>query len=694
MAAVDTLLSSPFYEFVKPTLYTRVVFGGVTEWIEKPLLHCDSITRVTGGTGQISAAQLTWHYGDFVNTATLLAGGVGDFANNNDWDPGDFAVDQDGYVYPVTNMQQFVKIVVPLQKSDISWGGETAPTSYTWYGIVTDIVDLQGGEYPDGRRYGDQKITVSGVEWLMTRYFIRESRVDGIADEVPRGIAFNDYRNDPISKAGYKRANKSKTSVTFAPDVDDADEWTGADIAEYLENQLFLSAAFGNLQFRFDNASLLTWFKPTIETHGKSVWEILAELASPRRGLTWTATLDETVPESPTIVVRFATLTGIPVALSGGATLPANDRLLDDVSSQSDITADCVVITSSQQAYEQVIAEGERIWVTATFALDGLGGASGTLPYTQEDWASSIETAYKNGLTLTGDKSDINETNDLYRSTKLEHVFTRFRVTDAGLLNGSVFGTTAQWVPGLRFARHLPSKNGYTGDYDKPLVICPVGSKYVHVTDLPRKNEKKHINGYTFSSSIDVHDHQLGFSIVPSGVPHLQADGQIVNNTDVKAELDYTDFLVTASIIANEHVTQVYPSIAETPRSEVTARLVIRVPNARWDYAIANTVYGIADNGDSLLTWPGGTTYRDDRQLLARIAKTAWQWYGRDRKSIQCAYKQILGFFEPGRFVVQHNGEDVNAIISSASWDFVQGTTSFATEFIQPQIVDWFETSQ
>lgn len=143
------------------------------------------------------------------------------------------------------------------------------------------------------------------------------------------------------------------------------------------------------------------------------------------------------------------------------------------------------------------------------------------------------------------------------------------------------------------------------------------------------------------------------------------------------AGVDWANIRVTICAELNEHV-EAIESLGETPGSNIPlGKLVIEVPDARFDYVVPFTVVELK-NGEAIQTLTGGAV-RDDRKRLRSIAKCAAEWYGRNRQTLDLTYKQVRGLFDIGQLITSvganYSLTDINTVITSITYQLDSTST-------------------
>ena len=145
------------------------------------------------------------------------------------------------------------------------------------------------------------------------------------------------------------------------------------------------------------------------------------------------------------------------------------------------------------------------------------------------------------------------------------------------------------------------------------------------------------------------------------------------DDPETNGGLNFTDFQLTLSFEAQGYVTEtVEIDRADAPRTRQKRELFIKLPDARLDYVVPNTVVAI-ENGERVYSESGGYV-RDDRPRMKAIAKAAAQWYGTERQTLGLRFKQIRDIVRVGDLIVDvgetYNRQGVKTAVTAVGYDF------------------------
>lgn len=305
------------------------------------------------------------------------------------------------------------------------------------------------------------------------------------------------------------------------------------------------------------------------------------------------------------------------------------------------------------------------------------------------------------------------------------------------------FNQAVPWEPLLRLERQtrLLPRVDYSAEspsikYElnaqelmRPLVFFWDNSKskwhrYHDAGSYAAADELRGKGGQDISVGLRMHEHQLGFDLVPSdGVPHRLdrtgiydgAHGAEVSHVK-KGIFDANDYLLltlTASTGAPLRIT--YPQEPDSYKFDQRVPLLINLgERARLDWVVGGTAYDVTEDNTKLKKCRY-TVLRDDRESMYALARAAWTWYSTVRRALQYSIREIVDYSSHtigtliksvifrdsdtdtvvtwGRLdgvpLARLDGiplgtgelEPVNTVISSVHIDWDRGTTSIATQF-------------
>lgn len=672
--------------YVSDTLATLA--GG--EWVHQPHLYCLTLTR--GVSPTIDQATLLWHFGTMRRES-------------------DVAVDAGlAYVAPLEIAGKYIRI-------------EADDYDLRWFGYVLTEEMSRGPEESDGLEdvriaYGTQQFGVVGLEWFLGRETIHESIVYHPSDgtqTLQRAIGFNTGMGDGRSLTYEARANRDSASTIFASDPTTAEEWTAEEEVLYLlENHgpRNIDGDPSPAAFWLPDASepFLSWYKPTVQMEGHSVWQVLNDIIDRRRSLIWWLEVVDLGAEME-IWVRVTSMEPSDVSLPDSATLP--EALSQITLTLNDPEERPLVRKNLSRKYDRVICRGARRRAVFTVSI-----AAGNL---EPSWRSTDETAYRTALGTDA------VANDHYReANRFERVYQCFQIppdwdgtsndgsgtpggtayacptVPAGSL--SIIGAEPMAMPGLRLLPIMPIKVGYDyadaavptardpddiyPEYQRPFAFIDIDSgdwRFTH--DLGNLSETG--GGNLTSYHLRVLNGTPGLQVTPGGkLPHVIASGHFDPNTDgasnVTPELAYDDLRCTVCGEWDSYCEGMYP--ANDPTNAPVQTLYISIGDrARLDWLAQDTVYDI-ENG-TLKTVADGGPLRDDRNLCLQIAQIAYQWYGQERAELTFETLKSSLDVEIGDLITTVGTgaalQTVNATVTQLTYDFHSGRVSVNAGFAE-----------
>jgi hypothetical protein len=266
-------------------------------------------------------------------------------------------------------------------------------------------------------------------------------------------------------------------------------------------------------------------------------------------------------------------------------------------------------------------------------------------------------------------------------------------------------------------------------DFLRPLAFLPIydrSNQLVAWSDATKAkvsdafDELRQRGGLDVDCSLQMHDHQMGLSLIPHGVSHQIERNSLWDGTDPtigtshinKGQTNYQKAYFTLYAQAPHRVRVIWPETPEDYIGDLRSTLVIRLGDAaRVDVLTEGTVLDV-DEQRALQTVKSRKAIRDDRPLMLAVARTAWLWYGRQRKALELQFKRIIGQFALGQLVtrlttgrpvvlVAGNGAEVigagaenvqvgdlaaeyiNSVVSSLVYECERGTTDIRTDYLE-----------
>lgn len=672
--AADRVNTSPAI-----TVYTKSSLTVATSWTEQPYLYCDRVTRRVNG---IDEAILRYHAGD--NVRQIGATTMGAAAD----------LDLRG---------KFVKVTF----EDSTLG------DFVWTGYIVD-------EATRRENNSDQMLRAVGLEYFLDRNQIIRSYVYN-GKQIGRTVPFN----DASGAGGFAVKSRGNRSVSvgsagvyeFSQSDSQRAEWTAKNIVEYLVKHFHPVTEIGATTpcaWASSLGSYLNDYIVSFDPAGKTVFEILNQLLSPRRSLCWWVEYSEVSGTQGTATINVTSLNQSSVSLpGGGGTLPANGTQFTlDYDGDPTVLPGHSITTVDRGNYKAIRAQGARI--TSTFTA-GVGDAF------TPDWTNAIELEYGAGASYTEGYSTLTDEekqqrNDAFRrDERFERVYCTYR------LPSNWDGKSAtQWVmPAALIGGTYSASMSFHANWLRllPLTMLAQGADYENVVDVtstspddtadnltppfglalvasspPKYQYLDKMGSADFAAgdpesedirtayAMGVQQDSPGVKLRPSnGMNHMLAlnhwSGAASGSKE--PEIDYDDLLFTVTVQADHHAEGVYPS---TPESGTYEELLIEVGDQyRLDYLTPGTVVRL-DNGD--LVQSSGGIIRDDRDQLEDIARFAYEWYQAPKATLSVSWAQLRTWFELGYMITSVGGTGpttLNTVVGVISYDLAALTTSITT---------------
>ena len=705
MAIVDPQ-PGQLYSIPPHTVSTKANWADA--WAPRPGLFCTACRHGTGIT--ISEARFAYEYGDQKRPDDLT-----------------FGVEP-----PLSLGQHYVKV---------EFDQNTGVAPGTWYGII--VLDENERWASSPQAGGNQAFTAFGFEWALTRERVVASIVASGSIEliIDRGLPFNGGNGDRRQGLGKLTGNRNAAvgptgAPIFAEELESGQKWNAAQCIEYLLSFFTPYNIVGGPTLRLESVSandFLSWYVPDyVPTHNRTVYDIINQLVNRQLAATWSLEVREAQNE---ILLRIHSLLRNPLTLPGGVTIGANPEQIK-VNFDTQIDVDPVVTQlDTQRQYQRVIVTGARRGAVFT-----VGPRDNTLV---EGWIPGgvLEVIYNNPSAFIPDFFQLSREEqlrsmDVYRGKEesIESVYAQWRVPSNwdgwaaggdGLWQlspvcpeldaaGAIIADQSIpfWRTGLRFRRLLPLLTGI--DYRNPEVlpdlrdstnfrpmfavyelVDPVTDErtFAYTHDVARSSFAETLgdNGLQWSSVASPLNDALGVSVSPSAPAHVHAlnhfpyDENDLNSqtTELKPVIDYDGLMVTVFCEFDERVVETYPPNPAAAHDRLDTLTVAMGDRARLDYICPSTVVGV--EREQLHNSSGGFV-RDDRMVLRDVARLTWEWYQTPRQSLRLRYRHITTNFFVGQLITDifDAGVEVpiNTVISSISWNFLEGSTAIETQFI------------
>lgn len=681
--------------------YTRRYWSDA--WVEIPFF--DPLTVAYRVSPSMSSADLEYKFGRVMRRGELEPSLVEPLDA-----PAPFGV----------QLGDFVKIV-------ISEGGSESPTQFLWYGVLVEQEKTLGG-ISEGVRYGVQHWRAFGMEYLLSRVMVDKTYLRDFSsfydNVIERAVGFNlGAGGEQAHELAGNRLSGTNDPERFDNDLDGT-KWTLYEIAKYLVENFHPTDLSGSAAVPFKVTTGVTavqnmglYSKPTLPAEGRTVKELLDQIADRRRMLAWTCLADDSE-----VTVRFFNM------LDQSVTLPGDQGVLSSSESQStwdfdsdNAFVDCRLLESEIPLAHEVIVRGERM--TSTFTMS----SSETLI---AGWDAADLAQYNIGATLEAgyaalgwqEKQAANQrARESHRLRKVFRYFVLPANWNAVTVAGEEFAPhpvtnlpVVHTVAGLRALDRLPLRIDldYTtlddakrtqheqskSDYRAPLAVIAASGGYQYL-DRPKSGSvavRPDAGGRNWGGHVRMLDEAPGFEVQIPGEPAhvIAASAEFTPQDDpdlgdVQPDLSWQNIQCTVCMEVDAYCEARWPYPPVAGGENVAKRLYIYVPNARLDYLVKNTILSLDASGAAITA--GGGWIRDDRPRLKALARIAYAWYGTPRKALAATVHRIpagnVFGITLGSIITSigtaPNEIPIGTMITEYVLDLVRGTTSIKTDFAE-----------
>ncbi|HEV7301615.1 MAG TPA: hypothetical protein VGN72_19780 [Tepidisphaeraceae bacterium] len=531
---------------------------------------------------------------------------------------------------------------------------------------------------------------------------------------------------DPPTEGGsyafdkFANQKESASDDAGAPAVSQA--WSAYDIAEYLLANYTDPDIGWRLSGAQDVLDCLRAIKPPRFDPGKgqSLKQLLDRLFDRRRGFGWRVRVGLAAPAGggaggakPEVAeVEVLSLIGEPVVIDDVTIPTAVAATVLDTDTFGHWIDTPSIETSSAVRYGRIVAVGPRTISCCTFSV-----AEGTLV---KGWTDDEQTGYADTL-APGATADPNASDDERASEKFRHVYAHYLVKrdwdwlskngepatpalafpvapaldDNGKLKSPRAPADARsW--GHVFLKSLPlpkpqkQADDGTAEPGYREMFALVERPESGTPGQPGHRAKRHVfldnPGGDGDPSCNVQPLDAEFGVELRLRPnHLIARGTFSSASGTKSKrepvYDYRTLLVTAAIETDQRLRVA----VDVPGGDPKRVLTIDVADAQFWFVLKGTVTDVV--GGKLVRHEADEVVRDDSDQLRQVAAMGRAWYGRRRAALSFTLKYVADEFPAGTFVGsmvdRANDEPVNSAISSRTWDFVQGTTTYRTDYCE-----------
>jgi len=591
----------------------------------------------------------------------------------------------------------------------------------SWYGFIDEVADEQGG-VTAGVPSGTMRFVAYGMVQILAHSFFTRSawydephtqlRWSGSAITFNQDGKPNRTMNKPATAATHVFAPRAPDKVSgtggafWAPNT----FWSTRDIIDYIK---FYANPRDNLDLVKIPITFIypevtpDWDKPTVETEGRSVLDVLNQLVNASRLMQISTRVTSNVLE---IVIHSLAETAI--TMTGGKTHPANPSLLT-LSTVNAQDTNVVVQDSLSRRAVQVVGKGAKRQSVITAQVAKAKGEDRALIEAFDDF-DRLE--YDRGASLTAgygalDDDKKKEANQRVRAeAKLADTYKTFTLhpqwsfwVGADPVFQEFFPGTAfplQYFPywgALQIVDQLPFKELF--DYDtavslttvpfpiigfadqhktknrKPMVLFerPTEAKFIDAEKMANGKDPK------FSCYVGLSKEDQAVALDVTGAfQHAIAYARFTPlpaDDEVNGNWDYLNSYFTISIQEDRFLEHVHPDNASVPTVDVVRRKLIYAGEAyERVYVAANTVYDVKDDG-TLRKVNGGAAvqdFRNDLPSLITLVEVAAQWQLTTRKICRLVSARPSSAVVVGQLLTKLNADTpqaatINTIVSEIS---------------------------
>lgn len=696
-------------------VYVKQTWSGVWVWYQH--LHC---------------LEATWCLSPSMPTATLV------------WDYGYVQPSNYRQYLPASKLSingYYVKIV--LQTNTVAG---TSNTWYGVVSHIEDEQWGIAGTGDNARATGQQTFHCYGLEKLLDTEYLSESYVDTGAEApivVQLPIGFNrDGRPNMNDRAIGPQNGHVFEGQPFYQEGSlrrSAAWWTTWEICDYLIRWMVPKDSFLTRNKRINwvmvNSGLYLphYDHPVIEQEGQTVLAVLNRLIDRRRLRSFYVTVDETVtPNNIQLVVVAWNKTTIDTGIEGadiylGAV--SDDRVITLLYDYNQSTT--AVLRKAQVArYDRIVVRGARRTTTATFFVDDNMLDLG--------WSNDAEMVYEEAASDVAGYADWDDLKKRQRnaevrgSEELSHVYSWFKLPDywtqhivhpGGGGNYPAFvdaGGEAvpqdihevHFEPFLPLYEHVDYSSDIIGNHSQeepPIRVyrqlllvfkVPTDERYVAgdaISTLaeasadqdPDEGEDADGRNWRWSALCRVQPDSRVLEVRVSGEPqHVIAKGDFTPLDDDRVLGDFAfrdeKMLVTATLIDNRYAEGKYPpdgTLDGTLVDEQFGYVIYAGDEYRQDFVVPNTVVDVDTEGK--LVKSNGGYVRNDTNLLACLARIAYEWWHQERVILSLQTTQLTSGVQIGHLidtigdsaVVNGHYEAVNTVVSELriTWPRIEG---------------------
>lgn len=449
-------------------------------------------------------------------------------------------------------------------------------------------------------------------------------------------IAFNlqPFNHWPSGDRSAAKASVGGVSVYChdATKTETGNQWTALQIIEYLFACSFkyehppTPSGSGQLGLGWaisDPDGCLTYVPERYDAAGKTLAQVLNELAGHARGLVWTVSVSST---TLTVTVRSGLVSAVTV---GTTNIPANANVWDQLDATDPFIHPVEITTVTDEVADEIVVRGSPRRVGITLAIYGTGTpwASDSGSQLEKWWTDAQESAadsYLDGVAAT------------YRRASYEFAWRRFALRRENW-NGGQYSSGGMPDALTTATDTSYGTVGYTGEATRTGLSTLAGLWYKAEGMLPcapsflaanvdsRQPAIVVAEDYTAGSWIEHSDWTVQIQesppavIIDDGAQGFLIRGILRAGRKILVTLSLRDFMPFQVMWRRNPANW----IAVPPRTKT-----INMPDLTQEYILAGMVKGAdADGGGSLLTVATQVDTKDDLPKLRALLAQARAWY-------------------------------------------------------------------
>lgn len=626
---------------------------------------------------------------------------------------------QYGYVLPHGGTSWTTQSKLAIEGYYVKIEYDAADGTLEWIGYIDEVADEQGG-IVNGVASGTQRFVAYHLVNVLSHHYITRDRWYDEPNSAARwsgsAIAFNAdgkpnrTETAPAGESGPIFAARHPTDGFDVANYSASKYWSTREILQYLEDhqQPLDNTGANKIPWAWDDLSAAPdWDQPQIQTEGRSLLDIVQELAGPSRLLQISAEVDDgTTPN--TLKLKLHSLVGSSITLGTGISHPANPDTLTLTTWAAQDT-NVTVQNSLSRRSVQVVVKGAKRQAVASLRVGGSSDDEGLV----RGWSGIQELDYENAASAEPDYSGMSdsekrEANERARArTELADVFRTFVMNPlwSFTIAGEYLFQTDDDIPeqyypywsDLRFRDVLPLKDGdvdyanpttETGPFPKitfdddhiagfrdPYVVFERDDtlKYIDVEKMANGDDPK------FSCYVGIAKEDKAVTLDVTGAFQHAIANDWFNGLPVDDEdygnWDFEKAFFTFAIGEDRYCEASYPADADLPTVDVVRRKIIYAGDAYQRILVApNTIYDTETNGTVKYVRGGQSVpeFRDDRQAIEAVAKIADGWHNETRKVLRLVSARPTATAAVGQLVTTINQstaqqETINSIVSEIS---------------------------